>query len=100
MEGHEDWVRSLSFSPLPSSVGDVHSLTLASGSQDGYIRLWVIAPSAVSSISSTDDLGVDELMDSFERTLGQMEDDAEEGGKTISNRAHVFSVSDRGKGHR
>ncbi|KAF9507357.1 hypothetical protein BS47DRAFT_1373915 [Hydnum rufescens UP504] len=93
LEGHEDWVRSLSFSLLPSPLGDVPLLTLASGSQDGYIRLWVIAHSMASSTSFADDLGGDELIDSFEKKLGNLED-AEEGGKTISNRAHVFSVFD------
>jgi hypothetical protein len=31
-------------------------------------------------------------MDQFEKNL-EMRDDAEEGGRKISNRAHVFSVS-------
>jgi hypothetical protein len=32
-------------------------------------------------------------MDQFEKNL-EIGDDAEEGGKKISNKAHVFSVSD------
>jgi hypothetical protein len=46
-----------------------------------------------SSTSFPDDLVRDELIDSFEKKLGHLED-AEEGGKTISNRTHVFSVFD------
>lgn len=37
LEGHTDWIRTLSFSqPLPSSS----DVLLASGGQDNYIRLW------------------------------------------------------------
>lgn len=35
-------------------------------------------------------------MDAFEKSLGEMNDDVEEGGKKISNRVHVFAVNDEG----
>ncbi|AMD18676.1 HBL226Wp [Eremothecium sinecaudum] len=37
LEGHEDWVKSLAF-----RTNGVHDITLASASQDRYIRLWNI----------------------------------------------------------
>ncbi|KAH9811949.1 WD40-repeat-containing domain protein [Melampsora americana] len=37
LPGHTDWVRCLDFISDPNNPGDV---LLASGSQDGYIRLW------------------------------------------------------------
>lgn len=43
---------------------------------------------------------VDELMDAFEKNLGEMSEEVEEGGKKISNRAHVFSVGDTENGTR
>lgn len=92
LEGHEDWVKCLA---LTSSIDEAatETLVLASGSQDGYIRLWLVAPLVVSEAGPQAG-PVDELMDAFERSLGEMSDDAEEGGKKISNRAHVFAVHD------
>lgn len=79
---------------LTSSTDDSgnETLVLASGSQDGYVRLWLITPALSSKVAQ--DGPVDELMDAFERSLGEMNDDAEEGGKKISNRAHVFAVNE------
>jgi hypothetical protein len=55
--------------------------------------LWAIT-SAVASLPCDESEGpIDELMDQFENNL-EIGDDAEEGGKKISNKAHVFSVSD------
>ena len=39
MEGHQDWIRCLTFTSC-----DNGSLFLASASQDNKIRLWAIAP--------------------------------------------------------
>lgn len=66
-------------------------MSLASGSQDGFIRLWAITTVVASPDESQFPVG--ELIDQFEKNL-EMRDDAEEGGKKISTRAHVFSVSD------
>lgn len=94
MEGHEDWVKCLAFSSFTENEdSSVQSFSLASGSQDGFIRLWAIAP-AVAPLQPDEREGpIDELMDQFEKNL-EIGDDAEEGGKKISNKVHVFSVSD------
>lgn len=87
-------MKCLSFS-TPSNT----DLLLASGSQDGYIRLWLIATSTTpAQDTSAAAAPVDELIDAFEKSLGEMNDDAEEGGKKISNRAHVFAVNDAQSG--
>jgi elongator complex protein 2 len=39
LEGHQDWIRCLSF-----TTTDSHTLLLASASQDNRVRLWSIAP--------------------------------------------------------
>jgi len=82
-------VKCLAFSPIAEN-GDsiIQNFSLASGSQDGFIRLW-----AITTVAPPDESQflVGELMDQFEKNL-EIGDDAE-GGKKISNRAHVFSVS-------
>lgn len=71
-------------------------LTLASASQDGYIRLWLIKALVPSVPDDADSKGVvDELMDAFEKSLGEIDDDTE-GGKTITSRSHILSVIEGG----
>ncbi|KAF8679466.1 WD40 repeat-like protein [Rhizoctonia solani] len=92
LEGHEDWIRALSFSPF-SPESDDPSLTLASGGQDNYIRLWLIKPTVPKPVSleSTDPTDpTDELLDAFERSLNEV--GLDEPGRQLSMREHVFSV--------
>ena len=90
LPGHEDWVKSLSFQ---EDVAGPSVLTLASASQDGTIRLWNIEkitrndnPRRKEAECLTDD-----LLDTFEATLGGTAD-GEEGGKQISMKRHVLIV--------
>ena len=91
-------MKSLSFFTSPDARilnGGSH-LTLASASQDGYIRLWLIKALMPFTHSPADSKGVvDELMDAFEKGLGEIADDTE-GGKTITNRSHVLSITEGG----
>ncbi|KAI6119406.1 WD40-repeat-containing domain protein [Pisolithus croceorrhizus] len=96
LPGHEDWVRALAFRSPSSSdrAGNDDMLVLASGSQDGTIRLWNIellvkpVPSThqVNGSSSTD-----ELLDAFEASLADPTE-GEEGGRQITLKRHVISV--------
>nr|XP_018263626.1 elongator complex protein 2 [Kwoniella dejecticola CBS 10117]OBR85784.1 elongator complex protein 2 [Kwoniella dejecticola CBS 10117] len=100
LEGHEDWVRCLSFTSYPSpSDASREDLVLASGSQDNYIRLWRVscAPEQdqgqeeqVKSAEADTKEGLD-LLDEFERRLNG------EGSGQISTKAHVMSVQDGGR---
>jgi elongator complex protein 2 len=90
LPGHEDWVKALAF----CSVGDdpnQEPLTLASGSQDGTIRLWTItlaheeAPPALNALD-------DQLLDAFEASLADMTND--EHGKQLSTKQHLIKVTD------
>jgi elongator complex protein 2 len=47
LKGHEDWIRGLDFTSTDNDI------TLASASQDRYVRLWRISPPSSSSSSST-----------------------------------------------
>jgi elongator complex protein 2 len=42
LSGHDDWIRALSFATMDAAAG----LLLASGSQDSYIRIWKLTPTA------------------------------------------------------
>ncbi|KAH7908505.1 WD40-repeat-containing domain protein [Hygrophoropsis aurantiaca] len=93
LPGHEDWVRALAFRTPPLQQD---ALVLASGSQDGTIRLWnvevlVKAKSQESDASGVPDQLNDELLDAFEASLGDLTD-AEEGGRQISLKRHVLTV--------
>lgn len=93
LQGHEDWVKCLSFKS-PESGKD--TLVLASGSQDATIRLWNIEPfvksALVSNHDSTNGNGVtDELLDAFEASLMNLED-SEDGGRQISLKRHILTV--------
>lgn len=97
LSGHDDWVKTLGFQ---TGVAAPNILTLASGSQDGTIRLWnieqYIKPSTAVPTSTSTALS-DELLDSFEASLGEVAD-GEEGGRQISLKRHVITVkSDDGR---
>ncbi|KAL7415694.1 WD40-repeat-containing domain protein [Mrakia frigida] len=119
LEGHLDWVRALDFSPSPppssststSSSSSSPDLLLASGSQDGYIRLWSLIPlapeatkedSPVASGSGGEVLD-DEMMDEFERKIakggGEEEDSGEGAGGNgvgqVSMKAFTLGVRQR-----
>ncbi|WVW82861.1 hypothetical protein I302_104873 [Kwoniella bestiolae CBS 10118] len=95
LEGHEDWVRCLSFTSYPSHDQTKEDLFLASGAQDNFIRLW-----RVSSIPAqqAEQIQIDEkkeasaegldLLDEFERRLNG------EGSGQISTKAHILAVQD------
>ncbi|CAE6430910.1 unnamed protein product [Rhizoctonia solani] len=88
LEGHEDWIKALSFSPCTSK--DDSTLTLASGGQDGYIRLWLIKPNTPKPVDPKSTDPTDELLDAFERSLNEV--GLDEPGRQLSMREHVFSV--------
>ncbi|CAE6428931.1 unnamed protein product [Rhizoctonia solani] len=89
LEGHEDWIKALSFSPFPPESNDP-TITLASGGQDGYIRLWAIKPNTPKPVESKSTVPTDELLDAFERSLNEV--GLDEPGRQLSMREHVFSV--------
>ena len=84
-------MKSLAFR-VPSSEGD--PLVLASGSQDGTIRLWNIDLLAEKKsdipLQEAAELS-DALLDAFEASLGEL-GDAEEGGRQISLKRHILTV--------
>jgi elongator complex protein 2 len=71
---------------------------LASGSQDGTIRLWNVESfikMQVQPQNHTGELGdelSDDLLDAFEASLGDLSAGAEEGGRQISLKRHVLTV--------
>ncbi|KAG9126160.1 hypothetical protein FRC07_004630 [Ceratobasidium sp. 392] len=67
-----------------------NTFTLASGSQDGYIRLWTIKPTAPKVIDPTSTDPTDDLLDAFERSLNEV--GLDEPGRQLSMREHVFSA--------
>ncbi|KLO16343.1 WD40 repeat-like protein [Schizopora paradoxa] len=93
LSGHEDWVKCLAFQP---DVAGNNTLTLASGSHDGTIRLWNIerlVKKAAPPLAAANNLVLDdELLDSFEASLGEIAE-GEEGGKQISLKRHIITVS-------
>ncbi|KAG2369868.1 WD40-repeat-containing domain protein [Suillus spraguei] len=93
LSGHEDWIRALAFQ-APSTPDD--PLVLASGSQDGTIRLWNVESfTKMQSQTDTKDSGndlSDDLLDAFEASLGDLGADAEEGGRQISLKRHILTV--------
>ncbi|KZP32865.1 WD40 repeat-like protein [Athelia psychrophila] len=99
LSGHEDWVRSLAFRAPSFRKGP---LVLASGSQDGTIRLWNIEtfsrpskPSQLQEGAAMEPLS-DDFLDAFEASLGDLAD-AEEGGRQISLKRHILTIkSDQG----
>ena len=68
-------------------------LILASGSQDGTIRLWnVDSFTPVPSTKGDSEVGEikDDLLDEFEAALGDVAEGEE--GRQVSLKRHVFSV--------
>lgn len=105
LEGHEDWIRCLDFTRYPRSEAQDSEVEtdvmLASGSQDGYIRLWRISPvpnmderksgNAVAGDGKTE--LDDEMFDEFERTVT-----GDQGGsRQLSTKAHVMAVQGPGE---
>jgi WD40 repeat protein len=59
LTGHEDWVRSLSLNSQPMGRSESGTLMLASGSQDGSVRVWTVekmADDEISGMPSLDDM--------------------------------------------
>lgn len=91
LSGHEDWIRSLSFK-IPDR--DDSPLVLASGSQDGTIRLWNIELWKKISHATLENQTagpIDELLDNFEASLGDLVN-GEEGGRQVSLKHHILTV--------
>lgn len=89
LEGHEDWIRCLSFVPYPPEPAAKYAdndLLLASGSQDNYIRLWRFAR-IVDTAGDEDSV---DLLDDLERKLAG----ESSGSVQISTKAHVLAVQD------
>ena len=76
------------------SLEEGQPLVLASGSQDATVRLWNIEPwqkvLAPTKDITSEDLN-DNLLDSFEASLGDIGEN-EEGGRQISLKRHVLTV--------
>ena len=76
------------------SSGEGQPLVLASGSQDATVRLWNIEArqKVVAHIKDmTSENLNDNLLDSFEASLGDIGEN-EEGGRQISLKRHVLTV--------
>ncbi|KAF8528873.1 WD40-repeat-containing domain protein [Hysterangium stoloniferum] len=84
LSGHEDWIKSLAFTQSRSFPPQ---LTLASGSQDGTIRLWSIDQIAAPCQSAVGD----SIFDKFEAALSDLPE-GEDGGKQMSTKRHVTAV--------
>lgn len=96
LEGHEDWIRCLDF----AFHGD-EDLMLASGSQDGYIRLWRFSRDLQASTTSSteqntaeDELN-DDMLDEFER---KMQGETVGPSRQLSTKAHLLRVQGGGDG--
>ncbi|PWN52592.1 WD40 repeat-like protein [Violaceomyces palustris] len=102
LEGHEDWVRSLDIcAPKVEGVDrfDGAALMLASGSQDGSVRLWRIGEHRVQPAgdrgASPSAPNPGKQADEFEQMVSKIERDLSQHKGEISNRAHVFDVQGR-----
>ncbi|PWN21550.1 WD40 repeat-like protein [Microstroma glucosiphilum] len=87
LSGHDDWVRSLDFS-ASFPVANDRQVELASGSQDGSVRLWRIRPHAEAAATGSD---------AFDVLAKQLEDEASQQndatGSSLSNKVHAFGTS-------
>ncbi|KAF8520130.1 WD40-repeat-containing domain protein [Gautieria morchelliformis] len=84
LSGHEDWVKCLAFTQSRRSPPQ---LTLASGSQDGIIRLWTLD----HITSPHPHQPGDDIIDAFEASLADFSEE-EEGGRQMSTKHHVIVV--------
>lgn len=68
-------------------------MVLASGSQDATVRLWNIEPwqKVLPLMKTASENLNDDLLDSFEASLGDIGEN-EEGGRQISLKRHVLTV--------
>jgi hypothetical protein len=75
------------------SIEEGQPLLLASGSQDATIRLWNIEPwqKVLALKKNISESLNDDLLDSFEASLGDIGEN-EEGGRQISLKRHVLTV--------
>ncbi|KIJ69988.1 hypothetical protein HYDPIDRAFT_104660 [Hydnomerulius pinastri MD-312] len=102
LPGHEDWVRALAFRTPSADAVQTEPLVLASGSQDGTIRLWnieMLAKPQTANVPPGDMQAngtnlSDDLLDAFEASLADPAD-GEEGGRQISLKRHVLSVKSK-----
>ncbi|KZO93245.1 WD40 repeat-like protein [Calocera viscosa TUFC12733] len=90
LEGHEDWIRCLAFvTEMPFEPEQPTRTILASGSQDGYIRLWTIA-SMKQDESNVNGMfrGAlsNDLLEMFEKSL------SEGGDGQISTKVHILAL--------
>lgn len=87
LSGHDDWVRSLDFSASFQATKD-RQVELASGSQDGSVRLWRIRPHVEAATIGSD---------AFDVLAKQLEDEASQQndatGSSLSNKVHAFETS-------
>lgn len=96
-------MRALAFctqKPSPGNSSD-DELILASGSQDGTIRLWNIGALEIAKYQSDKNEGTntlsDDLLDAFEASLAD-HTEGEEGGRQISLKRHVLTVKSKDHG--
>ncbi|UZJ54920.1 hypothetical protein CBS101457_004240 [Exobasidium rhododendri] len=87
--GHSDWVRSVDFCQVQSSP--VPMLMLATGSQDGTVRLWRVERTASTGAEATVSASAKPL-DEFERLAMAIEESTEE--ETIATKTQSFLYDD------
>ena len=96
LEGHEDWVKSLDFCDTGISEHDQSTqnvVMLASGSQDGSVRLWKFAIQSNQSATHSPANPSDE----FERIVSKIQADLSTNDGEISTRAHNFDLHKDGR---
>jgi elongator complex protein 2 len=93
LSGHEDWVRCLALASYFIKDSDIPGhLILASGSQDGSIRLWLI-----KSLSATSPLAVvHDAKATHDQILDSIPDDSKyavDSSSQIESKQHVFKLT-------